>query len=161
MPAGWTVDAAATNPAMDTSCPLLNLNGWVKPLAERAEADLKAGPVGPFLVEEYAGGDSEQVGRAWQTLVSQLSLCTTFTHSAPAGGSTFTIGKKAGFPSYGDGSYAFTLNIDVTGGVTASGDIAVVRTKNAVVSVYIIGVSGVEESLMEQSVAKAVTRAQG
>jgi hypothetical protein len=159
MPAGWVVDASATNPIMDSTCPLLNPSGWNKPLAARAEADLKAGMAGPFLVEEYAGGDSEQVSRAWQELVAQLPKCTTFTHSVPAGGSTFTITKKSAFPSYGSGSYAFTLTIDVTGGVSASGDIAIVRTPNAVVSVYIVGISGVQETLMEQSVAKAVAKA--
>jgi len=161
MPSGWSADAAPTNPTMATQCPLLNPSGWDKLLPDRAEADLKAGLAGPYLVEEYAGGGPAQVAAGWQALVAKIPLCTTFTHNAPGGGSTFTIEKAAGFPAYGDDSRAFTLAIDVTGGVSASGDIVVSRTKNAIVSVYVVGISGVQQSAVRDAMAKAVAKAAG
>src|ERR1700738_1131067 len=50
LPAGWSRDASATNPAMSTPCPVLNPAIWNGPLPEHAEANLSVGLAGPFLV---------------------------------------------------------------------------------------------------------------
>jgi len=158
LPAGWSVEVGATNPSMATSCPLLNTGAWNGSLPQRAEADLSVGMTGPFLVEQLAIGSAAQVDKAWQIFVAAIPKCTTFTHAGSSGASTYTV-TRADFPSYGDESYGFGLDIKITNGVDASGNVVVARTGTAVVLVYLMGVPNVQQSLMEQIVAKAVAKA--
>jgi hypothetical protein len=158
LPAGWARDASATNPAMATACPVLNPTVWNGPLPGHVEANLSAGLTGPFLVEQIAGGDAQQVAKAWGTFVAAIPQCTTFTHSGSSGSSSFSI-TKADLPTYGDGSYGFGLSIEVTGGVSASGNVVVARTGDAVVLIYVVGIPSVSVALAEQIVAKAVAKA--
>ena len=158
LPAGWSMDATATNPVMDTACPLLNPAVWDGALGQHAEADLTAGMAGPFLVEQIAVGNSQEVGRAWQAFVAAIPKCTTYTHAGSDGSSTFTI-TRADFPTYGTASYGFGMTLQVSGGVSASGSIVVARTDDAVVLVYLVGVADVPKPLVEQIVSKAVAKA--
>lgn len=158
MPAGWGIDATATNPPMQSGCGLWNPTGWNGSLAGRAEADLSAGLTGPFLVEELAAGTSAQVASAWQKLVGSLSQCATYAHGGAGGSSTFTT-ARASLPGYGDGSYSFTLNIKVSTGVDASGYIVAARSGNSIVVVYIVGLVQPEKSMVETAFGKAVAKA--
>ena len=158
LPAGWSRDASATNPAMSTPCPVLNPVVWNGQLPEHAEANLSAGLTGPFLVEQIAAGDAQQIAQAWSTFAAAIPKCTTFTHSSSSGSSVFGV-TTADFPAYGVGSYGFGLSLQVTGGVNASGNIVVIRTSDCVVLVYVVGVTGVSKSLVEQISAKAAAKA--
>ncbi len=158
LPSGWGIDATATNPAMQTDCPLLNTADWNTSLSEHAEADLSAGMTGPFLVEQIAASDSAQVGKAWNNLVNTLSKCTTFTHGGANGSSTFSI-VRSSLPAYGDSSYSFTLAIKVSTGVNASGYIVAARNGNSVVVVYLVGLTPLDKTFVESAVSKAVTKA--
>ena len=157
LPAGWSTETSATNPAMDTTCPVLNPAVWNAPLPQHVETDLSVGMTGPFLVEQIAGGDATQVEKAWTSFTAAIPNCTTFTHAGSSGSSTFTV-TRADFPQYGAASYSFTLGLQVSGGVSASGSIVVTRTSSAVVLVYLIGVSGVPKPTVEEIVTKAVAK---
>jgi hypothetical protein len=158
LPSGWTKDPSATNPVMDTGCPLLNPTMWISMLPQHGEADLSAGLAGPSLVEQAAGGDGGQTDRAWQALVAALPACSTYTHAGSSGGSTFTITRAASFPAFGDSSYAFTLGIAITGGVNGSGSIVATRKGNAIAVVYLAGVAAPSPELVTQVVTKAVSK---
>lgn len=158
MPAGWSLDTAAHNPSMATTCPLLNSSLWNGPMSEHAEADLNAGLVGPSLVEQIASGDAAQMNRSWNTMVAGLSQCSSFTHTASSGGSTFTITRLPSFPVYGDASYAFNLEIAITGGVKGTGNIVATRKGSTIAVIYLAGVADVTPELMEQLTAKAVSK---
>ncbi|MBS2962887.1 hypothetical protein KGA66_07525 [Actinocrinis puniceicyclus] len=158
LPAGWGIDATATNPPMQSGCGLWNPAVWNGSLAGRAEADLSAGLTGPFLVEELAAGTSAQVASAWQKLVGSLSQCTTYTHGGGSGSSTFTT-ARASLPAYGDGSYSFTLNIKVSTGVDASGYIVAARSGNSVVVVYIVALAQPAKNMADAAFGKAVAKA--
>ncbi|HEV2347264.1 MAG TPA: hypothetical protein VGS97_24420 [Actinocrinis sp.] len=158
LPSGWSVDAASPDAPQTADCPLLNATLWNAPLADRGEVDLSRGLGGPFLVEVLAAGSADQAGKAWRLLVSGVPKCTTYTHSSAAGKSTFTIAKAA-LPGFGDGSYSFTLSVAIAGGVSASGNIVAVHTNNCVVVVYLVGISGVTQSTVEDAVGRAVAKA--
>ena len=158
LPAGWGIDASATNPAMQTDCPLLNTADWNTPLTEHAETDLNGGMTGPFLVEQIAAGNEAQVAKAWNTLVNGLPKCTTYTHGGANGSSTFSI-VHASLPAYGDGSYSFTLSIEVSTGITGKGYIVAARNGNSVVVVYMIGLTPLDRTFVENTMSKAVTKA--
>ena len=157
LPAGWSTEASATNPAMSTPCPVLNPAVWNDPLPGRVEADLSVGLTGPFLVEQIAAGDAAQLQKAWSAFTAAIPQCTTFTHAGSSGSSTFTV-TAADFPKYGLDSYGFGLTLKVTTGVSASGSVVVVRTKDAVVLVYLVGVTAVPKDEVEQIVTKAVAK---
>lgn len=158
LPAGWGIDASATNPSMKTDCPLLNTADWNTPLSGHAEVDLSAGMTGPFLVEQIAAGDAAHVSTAWNTLVNGLSKCTTYTHGSATGSSTFSI-VRTSLPAYGDSSYSFTLTIKVSNGIDAPGYIVAARNGNSVVVVYIVGLTQVDKTFVENAVSKAVSKA--
>jgi hypothetical protein len=157
LPAGWSTETSATNPAMSTPCPVLNPAVWNDPLPGRVETDLSAGLTGPFLVEQIAAGDAAQLQKAWGAFTAAIPKCTTFTHAGSSGSSTFTV-TTADFPKYGLDSYGFGLSLKVTAGVSASGSIVVVRTNSAVVLVYVVGVTAVSKDEVEQIVTKAVAK---
>jgi hypothetical protein len=154
LPAGWAYQASATNPTMATPCPVLNPAVWNAALADHAEADLTGGMTGPYLVEQLSSGTAQQIDRAWQVFVGAIGKCSTFTHDAGNGSSTFTITQTA-FPSYGEGSYGFNLTLQVSGGVTAHGSIVVVRKNTTIATVYLVGLAGVAQSQMETIVSAA------
>jgi hypothetical protein len=158
LPAGWGIDASATNPAMQTECPLLNTANWNTPLGEHAEADLNAGMTGPFLVEQIAAGSADQATKAWNTLVNGLPKCTTYTHGGANGSSTFSI-VRTSLPAYGDSSYSFTLSIQISTGINGNGYIVAARNGNSVVVVYIVGLTPMDKTLVESVMSKAVTKA--
>lgn len=156
---GWNVDVTPSDaPVSNTDCPLLNAPLWNTALTGHGEVDMSEGLAGPYLVEQVAIGTSDEADKAWQSLTGNLSKCTSYTHAGSSGQSTFTI-AKASLPSYGDSSYAFTLNITITGGVNASGDIVAARAGNAIVTAYIVGINGVTRGTVEDVVSKAVAKA--
>jgi hypothetical protein len=157
LPSGWGLEAMATNPEMSTSCPVLNPSVWNAPLPDHAEVDLTAGMTGPFLVEQLAGGDSQQVAKAWSAFTAAIPKCTTYSHAGSSGSSTFTV-TSADFPQFGSASHAFALTVGVTSGVGGTGNIVVARTSGAVVMLVLVGVGGVPKSLMEQIAEKAVAK---
>lgn len=159
LPSGWAIDAAASNPSLSTPCSLLNSAVWSAKLPAKAGRDLNGGMAGPYLDEQFGEGTAADAEKAWQALVAGLSKCTTYTHDGSSGKSTFSVAKASSFPVYGDGSYAFTLTIDITGGVSASGDIVAARAGNSIVVLYIAGLTGVDSALVDQAVTKAVARA--
>lgn len=155
---GWGVNVTPSDAPMGQSdCPLLNSALWNTSLPERGESDLSQG-LSPYLVETVADGTSAQVEKAWQALAGNLSRCTTYTHTGSVGSSTLAI-AKAELPAYGDSSYAFTLDVTITGGVHASGNIVAARAGNSVVVVYIAGLDGVSKSVVEGVVSAAVAKA--
>jgi hypothetical protein len=158
LPAGWGIDASATNPTMQTTCPLLNTANWNSPLSSHAEADLNGGMTGPFLVEQIAAGDQAQVNKSWDTLVNGLPKCTTYTHGGANGSSTFSI-VRASLPAYGDSSYSFTLSIEISTGITGKGYIVAARNGNSVIVVYIVGLTPLDKTFVENTMSKAVTKA--
>lgn len=156
---GWSVDVTPSDPPVsNTDCPLLNSPLWNMSLSGHGEADMSQSLAGPYLVEQVAIGTSDQVDKAWQSLTGNLSKCTSYTHAGSSGQSTFTM-TKTNLPSYGDSSYAFTLNITITGGVNASGDVVAARSGNAIVTAYIAGINGVSKGTVEDVVSKAVAKA--
>lgn len=160
LPAGWSAEASPTDAPLSTGCPLLNAPIWNASLPNRAEADLSKGLSGPYLVEQIAAGTAAQAGQAWQTISGSLKQCTTsYTHKGSTGQSTYTLAETRELPSYGDSSYAFTLDIAITGGVNASGDIVAARSGNSVVVLYVVGLTGVSKSDVEGIVSTAVTKA--
>jgi len=158
LPSGWGLEATATNPEMSTQCPVLNSTVWNAPLPDHAEVDLSAGLTGPVLVEQLAGGDSQQVDKAWTAFVAAIPQCSTYSHAGSSGSSTFTV-TSIDFPKYGEASYGFALSVGVTSGVGGTGNIVVARTGAAVVMLIVVGVGGVPKTLMEQIAAKAVAKA--
>lgn len=157
LPAGWAHDTASNDPALKTDCPLLNTSSWNSLLTGHAEADLNAGMTGPYLVEQLATGDAASVTAAWNKLVSGLPACTTFTHGGSNGSSTFSFAHTS-LPTFGDGSYAFTLSIDVSSGVQASGYIVAARNGDSVIVVYLVGLTPPDKTFVESAVGKAVTK---
>ncbi len=156
---GWSVDVTPSDaPVSNTDCPLLNAPLWNMSLGGHGEADMSQSLAGPYLVEQVAIGTSDEVDKAWQSLTGNLSKCTSYTHAGSSGQSTFTI-TKTNLPSYGDSSYAFTLDITITGGVSASGDIVAARAGNAIVTAYIVSINGVSKGTVEDVVSKAVAKA--
>jgi hypothetical protein len=154
----WSVNVTPSNaPTAQTDCPLFNAPLWNASLPEHGESDLSQG-LSPYLVETVADGTSAQVDKAWQALADNLSHCTTYTHTGSAGSSTLAI-TKAKLPAYGDSSYAFTLDVTITGGVHASGNVVAARAGNSVVVVYIAGIDGVSKSVVEDVVSAAVAKA--
>lgn len=158
LPGGWAVNITPSSaPAMQTDCPLLNPTLWNASLPDRGESDLSQGMT-PTLVETVGDGSSAQVDQAWQSLTDNLSHCTTYTHSGSTGSSTLAI-SKADLPAYGDHSYAFTLDVTISGGVHASGNIVAARSGGSIVVVYIAGVGGVSTSVVEGVMSAAVAKA--
>ena len=156
---GWNVDVTPSNaPVSNTKCPLLNAPLWNASLGGHGEADLSQSLSGPYLVEQVAAGTADQVTKSWQELTDNIPLCTTYTHAGSSGQSTFTI-TKTDLPSYGDSSLSFTLKIAITGGVNASGNIVAARSGNSIVTLYVVGLSGVSKSTVEDVVSKAVAKA--
>ncbi len=158
MPAGWSIEKAA-NPTISTPCPILNSSVWTAKLPGKAARDLSGGMTGPFVDEQFGEGTAQDAKTAWQTLVAGIPKCTSYTHDGAGGGSTFSVAKASSFPTYGDDSYAFTLNITITGGVSASGNVVAVKAGNSIFVLYIAGLTGVDRTLVDQAVTKAVTRA--
>jgi hypothetical protein len=159
LPGGWSVDA--TPPEAGTGnvdCPLLNSSLWSASTAERGEADMSQTLAGPYLVETISIGTSAQADTAWKAISDGVSHCTTYTHTGAAGSSTFTI-TKTDLPSYGDSSYAFTLDVNISGGVHATGNIVAARSGNSVLVIYLAGVNGVPKSVVENVVSTAVAKA--
>ena len=159
LPTGWNVDASPPEPAIgNDTCPLLNATLWDASLSTEVEADLSQSLAGPYLVEQLADGTSAQADKSWKAVTDGVAHCTTYTHTGSSGSSTFTIGTTA-MPSYGDGSYAFTLDITITGGVHASGDVVAARSGNSVAVLYVVGINGVSKTLVETLVSAAVSKA--
>ena len=159
LPNGWNTDASPPEPPIGNAvCPLLNSTLWSASLANQGEADLSQGLAGPYLVEQLADGTSAQADKSWKAMTDGVGHCTTYTHTGSSGSSTFTIGTTA-MPSYGDGSYAFTLNLTISGAVHASGDIVAVRSGKSVLVLYIVGLNGVGKTMVESLVSAAVTKA--
>ena len=156
---GWQTDVTPSEGPGATNCPVLNAPLWNAPLPNHAEADLSKGLSGPYLVEQVAAGTADQAGKAWQMLAAGVPQCTTYTHNGSAGQSTDKLVQTSRLPSYGDASYAFNLTITITGGVNASGNIVAVRTGNSIAVVYIVGLTGVSRSVVEDVVSKAVAKA--
>lgn len=158
LPAGWGIDATATNPVMQTDCPLLNTIDWNTSLPGHAEVDLNAGMTGPFLVEQIAAGDTAQVLKGWNDLVGGIGKCTTYTHGGAGGSSTFSI-VRTSLPAYGDSSYSFTLTIKVNSVIDASGYIVAARNGNSVIVVYLVGLTSLDKTFVESAMSKAVAKA--
>lgn len=159
LPAGWTVDATPPEATTgNTDCPLLNGSLWSTSATDRGEADLSQSLAGPYLVETLAVGTPAQADAAWKAISDGVPHCTTYTHTGSTGSSTFTIAKTE-LPSYGDGSYAFTFDVAISGGVHATGNIVAARSGNSVLVVYLAGVNGVPKSVVETVVSAAVAKA--
>lgn len=158
LPAGWKYDVTPTNPAMQTDCPLLNTAIWNAPLTKHAEADMNAGMTGPFLVEQIAAGDAASATKSWNNLVDGLPKCTTYTHGGANGSSTFSF-NHASLPSYGDDSYSFTLGIQISSGLGGTGYIVAAHSGNTVLVIYVVGVTPLDKTFVENTVSKAVDKA--
>lgn len=158
LPTGWGIDASATNPAMQTDCPLLNTAIWNLPLTSHAEADLNGGLAGPFLVEQIGAGDTAQVTKSWDALVNGLSKCTTYTHGGANGSSTFSI-VRTSLPAYGDSSYSFTLSIQISTGIKGNGYIVAARNGNSVAVIYIVALTPMDKTFVDSTMSKAVVKA--
>lgn len=158
MPAGWKNDVTPSNPAMQTECPLLNTQIWSTPLTSHAEADMNGAMTGPFLVEQIGAGDAAQVTKAWNALVNGLSKCTTYTHGGANGSSTFSI-VRSSLPAYGDGSYSFSLTIQISTGINGNGYIVAARNGNSVLVVYIVALTQPDRTFVETAMGKAVAKA--
>lgn len=159
LPNGWGADVTPSEAPASTTCPLLNSPLWNSSLPEHAEADLSRGLTGPYLVEQIAAGTAAQADSAWKVLADGIPECTTYTHKGTAGQSTFAMAQTSKLPSYGDRSFAFTLDITITGGVNASGNILAARSGNSIVVVYLEGITGVSQADVEDIAGKAVAKA--
>lgn len=153
MPAGWTTSKPSSSSGGPASCSALN-NGQWKALPERAEADFQQSEIGPFVVEKLDAGSSAQVSAAWTAFGSATSACQSFTSTDSTGTTKFTLSQLS-FPSYGDATYAFGITADDSG-VSASGDIVVVRKGDTLVQIIAIGVPDVPVSVVEQATKTAV-----
>jgi len=156
LPAGWTTDELSSGGTGDASCPALNSGPW-KHLPQEAEADFSDGQTGPFLLDQLAGGSAAQASAALQSFVKATSQCAHFTQEASGGTNTFKLSAMS-FPSYGDATYAFAVTVSQSLGLSASGDIVVVRKGGILVEITVFGLESVPVSLVEQLVTKALAK---
>lgn len=157
LPAGWSTYQTSNENDGPASCPALNNGPWKK-LPQSADADFSQGQTGPFLLEELASGGSDKVSAALQSFANATSTCSHFTGKSDSGTLDFTLAALS-FPKYADATYAFALTIKSDSGLSAGGDVVVVRKGNVLVEVTMFGLGSVPVSQVEDIVNKAVSKA--
>ena len=157
LPAGWSTTATSSSSGGAASCKALDSGAW-QSLPANAEADFTGGTLGPELAEKLAAGSASQVAAAWQAFTAATAQCASFTTPDSSGGTDKFSLAGLSFPSYGDGTYAFALTVDADG-VSASGDVVVVRKGDVLVQIFAVGLTGVPVSVVEDAVGKAVAKA--
>ena len=63
------------------------------------------------------------------------------------------------FPSYGDQTYAIALTLTTNAGLSASGDVVVVRKGDVLVQIIEVGLESVPVATLEDVTSKAVGEA--
>ena len=92
------------------------------------------------------------------SIVNGLWKCTIYTHGGANGSSTFSI-VRSSLPAYGDGSYSFTLAIQISTGISGKGYIVAARNGDSVVVVYIVALTQPDKAFVETAMGKAVAKA--
>lgn len=157
LPAGWRTYQSSSSDNGPASCPALNNGPWKK-LPQSADADFSQGQTGPFLLEELASGSSDQVLAALQSFASATSTCSHFTGKSGSDTLDFTLAALS-FPKYADATYAFAMTIKSGTGLSADGDVVVVRKGDVLVEVTVFGLGSVAVAQVEDLVGKAVAKA--
>jgi hypothetical protein len=159
MPAGWSTTGSTSDGSHATaSCPAINSRAWQQ-LPSNAEADFSDGSMGPFLTEKLAAGTVAQTTAAWQAFSKATTQCATFSAPTSGGGTEKFQLAALSFPSYGDQTYAIALTLTASSGLSASGDIVVVRKGGVLVQVIAVGLESVPVTTVEDAVSKAVAKA--
>ena len=157
MPPGWSPDTQSPDSASDApSCSPLKDGLW-KHLPQSAEADFSQSDTGPFLLELLAGGSADQANTAMQALIKATGQCTTFTQKTDSGTNTWSLAPLS-FPSYGDATYAFRLSITADMGISAGGDVVIVRKGGVLAQITVYGLGSVPVAMVEDLVTKAVAK---
>ena len=155
LPAGWSSTSPSSSSGGATSCAALNNRSW-QALPERAEADFQASAVGPFLAEKLDAGPAAQVTQAWTAFGNATAECRSFSGSTSNGTAQYTL-QSLSFPSYGDRTYAFAITVSESG-LSASGDIVVVRKGTTLVQIIAVGIPDVPVATVEQATSAAVAK---
>jgi hypothetical protein len=157
LPAGWSSSTPSSSEGGAASCKALNNGPW-KTLPEHAEADFQESGVGPYLSEELSAGSATQISHAWTAFGTATSTCRSFSGTTSSGTAQYSL-QALSFPSYGNQTYAFAVSLSESG-VTASGDIVVVRKGDALVQIIAIGLGdSVPIATVERATSTAVARA--
>jgi hypothetical protein len=157
MPPGWSPQTVSSDSGGSPSCVPLKDGAW-KHLPQSAEADFEQGQTGPFLIEQLAGGSASQAGAAMRALIKATGECAKFTQKTGSGTNAWSL-EPLSFPSYGDATYAFALTIASDAGMSAGGDVVIVRKGGVLVQVTVYGIGSVSVSTVEDLVGKAVAKA--
>jgi hypothetical protein len=157
MPPGWSPQTVSSDSGASPSCVPLKDGAW-KHLPQSAEADFEQGQTGPFLIEQLAGGSASQAGAAMRALIKATGECAKFTQKTGSGTNAWSL-EPLSFPSYGDATYAFALTIASDAGMSAGGDVVIVRKGGVLVQVTVYGIGSVSVSTVEDLVGKAVAKA--
>lgn len=156
LPAGWSTEQSSDSGGGPASCPALNNGPWKK-LPQSADADFSQGQAGPYLLEELAAGGSDQVSAALQSFANATSTCSHFTGKSGNDTLDFTLAALS-FPKYADATYAFAMTIKSGMGLSAAGDVIVVRKGSVLVEVTMFGFGSMPVSQVEDVVNKAVSK---
>jgi hypothetical protein len=155
LPAGWSSTSPSSSSGGVASCAALNSRSW-QALPQRAEADFQESAVGPFLAEKLDAGPAAQVTQAWNAFGSATAECRSFSGSTSSGTAQYTL-QSLSFPSYGNQTYAFAITVAALG-LTASGDVVVVRKGDTLVQIIAIGIPDVPIATVEQATSAAVAK---
>jgi hypothetical protein len=151
LPYGWAVSPPSEDSSVTSPCTALTASGS-RQLPAQAETDFQASEDGPFVQEILASGPAQQVHDLWASIRTAASQC-----SAIVSGADTTHLSATSFSSYGDESYALQLTAGRSG-VTYDGEVVVVRKGQVYVEVAAFGVGGIDASLLQQLVGKAVDK---
>lgn len=155
LPAGWSSTSDSGSSGGAASCAALNNRPW-QALPERAEADFQQSEIGPFIAEKLDAGPSAQVAQAWAAFASATATCRSFSGQTSSGTAQYKLSSLS-FPSYGDQTYAFAITVTASG-ISASGDVVVVRKGGTLVQILALGIPDVPVSTVEQFTSAAVAK---
>lgn len=156
MPAGWTTASSSGSSGL-ASCSALNNGSW-RHLPSSAEAEFKRSSFGPYVDTKLIAGPAAQETAAWNAFTAASNECTSFTSTDSSGTTRWTLSGLS-FPKYGDATFALAITGTSPQGISATGDVVIVRKGNVIAEVIVISIGSPDVSLAEQMVSTAVTKA--